>query len=197
MSKPHIIHRKAKLIGITGTFGSGKSTAAEYLTTLGYTKISLSKFLEDALVYSGEKEVTRKKLQDLGNSWREKHGSSILGKKAIEYILEKKLEKVVIEGFRNIGEIEEIKKAGDLTLIALLVNRSIRYKRLAKLKRREKLTPMLFEKLDFRDMGVGEKETGLQVAVCIALSDIFLENNNTPKDLEKSLKEIVQEIERG
>lgn len=187
---------KTKIIGISGAFGSGKSTAADFLTTLGYTKISLGKFLEDALIYSGDKNITRKKLQDLGNSWREMHGSGVLAQKALEYIKEKNLEKVVVEGFRNIKEIEELKKESDFTLIALLVNRNIRLKRLVKLKRREKLTPALFERLDYRDMGVGEKETGLQVAVCIAIADIFLENNTSAKDLEKKLTQIVKEISK-
>lgn len=185
---------KPQIIGISGAFGSGKSTAADYLATLGYTKISLVKFLEDALTYSGEKTITRKKLQDLGNSWRELHGSGVLGQKAIEYIKEKNLEKVVIEGFRNLGEIEAIKKEGDFTLISLLVNRSIRYKRLIKLKRREKLTPELFEKLDYRDMGVGEKDSGLQVAICVAIADIFLENNKSEKDLFRKLEEAIKTI---
>lgn len=182
---------KLHIIGITGAFGSGKSTAAEYLTSIGYTKISLVKFLEDALLYSGEKQITRKKLQDLGNSWRELHGAGILAKKALEYIKEKKLEKIVVEGFRNIAEIEELRGEADLRLIALVVNRNIRYKRVEKLKRREKLTPEVFEKLDYRDLGVGEKDSGLQTAICIAVADVFIENNKTEKDLEKKLKELV------
>lgn len=183
-----------KIIGITGAFGSGKSTAADFLTTLGYTKIVLSKFLEDALIYSGDKNITRKKLQDLGNSWREKHGSGVLAQKAIEQIVEEKLEKVVVEGFRNISEIEEFKKLENFTLVALLVNRDIRLKRLMKLKRREKLTLELFEKLDYRDMGIGEKTAGLQVAICIAVADVYFENNKTEKELQKNLKVTIKSL---
>ncbi len=184
--------KKIKIIGITGTFGSGKSTAADYLVSKGYTKIVLSKFLEDALTYSGEKDITRKKLQDLGNSWREMHGAGVLGKKAVEHIQEKNIEKIVVEAIRNIQEIEELRKIGEVSLIALLVDRNIRYKRLIKLKRREKLTSDLFEKLDLRDMGVGEKNTGLQVAICIAISDIFIENNKTEKELFKKFEEVIE-----
>lgn len=180
-----------QIIGISGAFGSGKSTAADYLSTKGYNKISLVNFLEDALSHSGEKNITRKKLQDLGNSWREMYGAGVLGEKAREFIEQKKLKKVVVEGFRNIAEIDEVKKAGNFSLVALLVNRDIRFKRLAGLKRREKLTPGLFEKLDYRDMGIGEKTTGLQVAACIAVADIFLENNKTQKDLFDKLDKII------
>ncbi len=181
-----------KIIGIAGAFGSGKSTAADYLETKGYAKISLSKFLEDALVYSGEKEVTRKKLQDLGNTWREKHGAGVLAMRAIEYIKDKKIEKVVVEGFRNIKEVEEFRGFGNFKLIGLFVNRDVRYNRLKNLKRREKLTPELFEKLDYRDMGIGEKEAGLQVAVCVAISDIFIENNESEKEMFQKIEKIVK-----
>lgn len=185
---------KPQIIGISGAFGSGKSTAADYLFSKGYTKIVLSKFLEDALVYSGEKDITRKKLQDLGNSWRELHGAGVLGQKAAEYIKDKGFSKIVVEGFRNISEIEALQKIGEFKLVSILANRSIRYKRLSKLKRREKLTPELFEKLDYRDMGVGEAITGLQVAVCIAAADIFIENNKTENDLFRRLDEVLKTL---
>lgn len=188
-----MISSNTQVIGITGAFGSGKSTAADYLEKKGYAKISLSKFLEDALLYLGEKEITRKKLQDLGNMWREKHGAGVLAVRAIEYMQDKKLEKVVVEGFRNLKEIEEFKKLNNFKLIGLFVNRDVRYNRLKNLKRREKLTPELFEKLDYRDMGIGEKEAGLQVAVCVAISDVFIENNG----LEKELFQKIEEIEKG
>lgn len=189
MSKPQII-------GISGAFGSGKSTAADFLSSKGFIKISLVQFLEEVLVSRGEKNITRKMLQDLGNKWREEFGVGVLGKKATEYITEHKLKKVVVEGFRNIGEIEEVRSAGNFTLIALLVNRAIRFERLKDLKRREDLTPELFEKLDYRDMGIGEGAFGLQVAVCISIADIFLENNKTQKDLFKKIDDTLQEIEK-
>lgn len=181
-----------KIIGISGAFGSGKSTAADFLAQKGYTRISLVSLLEEELTSQGEKNITRQMLQDLGNEWREKEGAGVLGKKAAEYIVKNNLELVVVEGFRNIKEITELKKVGDVTLIALLVNRKIRYDRLVDLKRREALTPELFEKLDYRDMGIGENANGLQVAVCVAIADIFLENNKNPEDLFKKLEEVIK-----
>src|SRR3989344_2625354 len=103
MGKPHII-------GISGAFGSGKSTAADFLSSKGFIKISLVQFLEEELISQGNKHITRKLLQDLGNNWRDQYGRGILGKKAAEYIQKNNLQKVVVEGFRNLGEIEELRK---------------------------------------------------------------------------------------
>ncbi|MBP6913507.1 MAG: hypothetical protein KBC00_02775 [Candidatus Levybacteria bacterium] len=187
---------KPQILGITGAFGSGKSTASDFIASFGYKKVSLSKFLEDELLSNGETAITREKLQDLGNSWRNEYGSGVLGKKTAEYILKNNLEKVVVEGIRNIEEIHELEKVGTLTLIALMVDRSLRYKRLEKLTRREKLTPELFEKLDARDLGVGENESGLQTALCIALSDIYINNNTDEEDLRVKLRKVIEGIEK-
>jgi len=154
-----------KIIGIAGAFGSGKSTAAAILQDLGYTHISLGQFLEEELQERGEKEITRKQLQDLGNQWREEQGNAILVKKALEYAAKNNLDKVVIEGYRNSDEVLELRKKAEVLLISLVVNRQTRFNRLKRLKRREKLTPTLFEELDNRDLGIGEGEHGLQTGM--------------------------------
>lgn len=183
-----MINNKPSVIGITGSFGSGKTTAASFFETKGYHKITLSLFLEEELKTKGE-PITRKNLQDLGNLWRTKKRSGVLARKALESI--NKDEKIVVDGIRNIGEIEYFKKNSDFKLIGILANRNIRLERLQIVKRREELTRQLFDKLDYRDLGVGEKETGLQVAVCLSISDYFILNNNTKKEFEKQLKEVL------
>jgi dephospho-CoA kinase len=80
-------------------------------------------------------------------------------------------------------------------LLALVVNREIRFNRLKHLKRRETLTKELFEELDNRDLGIGEKDSGLQTAICIAMADIFIENNGTLQDLEEKLGQLIKHYE--
>ena len=190
------MENKTYIIGITGGFGSGKSTAADFLKSQGYIRISLAYFLEEELKKQGKKDITRKMLQDLGNSFRQEFGRGILAEKALTFIKKNKIKKAVVDGFRNIGEIEEFKKKENFTLIGIVVNRDVRFKRLKKLKRREKLSLELFNKLDSRDLGVSEGNKGLQVALCLALSDIFIENNGELSDLRKKMKEIVRKIEK-
>lgn len=184
---------KHLIIGITGAFGSGKTTAADFLKNLGFTKISLVQFLEEELESRGEKRITRKLLQDLGNQLREKYGAGVLAQKALELINRKAMPKAVVEGFRNSLEIDEFRKQNNFKLIGIVVNRRIRFDRLKKLDRREKLNWELFNKLDNRDLGVGEGKRGLQVAICLALSDIFIENNRGLGELKNRIQDAIKE----
>jgi dephospho-CoA kinase len=184
---------RPKIIGITGPFGSGKSTAASFFVSKGFHKITLSYFLEEELKKKGI-SITRKNLQDLANSWRHDEGSSILAKKAFEFVSKENLEKLVIDGIRNLGEVEYLRKVSDFTLLGLVADRNIRFERVKGLKNREKLTRELFDKLDLRDLGITEDdETGLQVAKCLSISDYFISSNDESKfliELEKFLKKI-------
>lgn len=184
---------KVQVIGITGTFGSGKSTAAAFLESLGFEKLTLSSFLELEAKKRKAKKITRRLLQDIGNEWREKYGKGVLAKIAIESIKDSGNKKYVIDGIRNTGEIEAFKKETDFTLIGIIADRNVRFERLKKLKRREDLTPELFFKLDCRDLGLGQKTTGLQVAFCFALADYFIENNSTITNLKNRLSKFLKE----
>lgn len=182
------------VIGITGTFGSGKSTAAVFLESLGYERLTLSSFLELEAQKRGHKKITRKLLQDIGNEWREEFGRGVLAKVAVESLKDSANHKFVIDGIRNTGEIEIFKKEANFTLIGIIADRNVRFERLKKMKRREDLTPELFYKLDCRDLGLGQKVTGLQVAFCFALSDYFIENNTTVKNLEERMSVLIKKI---
>lgn len=187
---------KPLVIGITGTFGSGKSTAASFLSSLSYSQISLSSFLEDEAEKRKKKRITRRLLQDIGNEWREKYGRGVLAKKAIEYIQKSGKSKFVIDGIRNTGEIDVLKKEANFTLVGVIADRNVRFERLKKLKRREDLTPELFYKLDCRDLGLGQKTTGLQVAFCFSLADYFIENNGAIEELHKKIEDLMKKINR-
>ena len=188
------VQDKNLIIGITGAFGSGKSTAASFFETKGFNKIVLSEFLEEEALRRGA-EPTRKVLQDIGNEWREKFGSFVLSQKALEKVKEDNLENVVIDGIRNVLEIEFLKKNTNFTLIAIVSDKKNRFERLKELKRREDMTWELFEKLDDRDRGIGERETGLQVDKCIKLADFLIENNGTENEFNKKLKQFLENYE--
>lgn len=183
---------KPLLLGITGAFGSGKTTASSYFAARGFEKITLSTFLEQELQKNNQELITRKALQDLGNEWRNKFGSGILAQKALDYIADGQKDCIVIDGIRNVAEIEVLRKNPSFLLLAIVANRDVRLQRLHASPRREMLTKEVFEKLEKRDLGVGESETGLQVGMCIALADIFIENNDSEAVLTARLEELIK-----
>jgi dephospho-CoA kinase len=180
-----------KIIGITGPFGSGKTTASTFFEKKGYKVIVLSSFLEEE-AKKRKLMVTRKVLQDLGNEWRTLYGHGVLMENALRSA--KKEQKLVIDGIRNLGEVEVLKKKKGV-LLAIIADRKVRYRRLKKLKMREKLTPALFEKLDLRDIGVNEKITGLQTAFCIALADVFIDSNTGMETFKDRLEGFLKQYE--
>lgn len=177
------------LIGITGAFGSGKSTAASIFERYGYKKIYLSSFLEKEALQR-KLPLTRKVLQDLGNEMRGEYGAGILVEKALKEFGNE--EKIVIDGLRNLGEIQSLRKHKGSMILAIVADRNVRFERLKNLKRRERLTPELFEQLDLRDLGVHEKITGLQTALCIALADYYIDSNGTIRDFEEKITQFIK-----
>ncbi len=181
------------LIGITGGFGSGKSTVASFFESKGFKKIILSLFLEEEVGKRGLKKITRKILQDIGNEWRKKYGSGILAKKALEYLGEVN-KNMVIDRIRNPGEIEVLRKNKNFILLGIIADRKVRFERLRRIKRRESLTWELFKKLDKRDLGLRQRKTGLKVAESIAMADIFIENNGTLEEFVEKLNSSLDKL---
>ena len=186
------MNKQPILLGITGAFGSGKTTASSFFVERGFELITLSSFLEEELRKSHDGPITRKALQDTGNELRSKYGSGILAQKALTYITEKKKEFAVIDGIRNLGEIEVLRAHPSFVLLAIVSNRKIRFERLKAAPRRETLTWDLFTQLDYRDLGVGEKDTGLQTGLCVSLADIFIDNNSSLEVLKQKLEGVVE-----
>lgn len=184
--------KKPLIIGITGAFGSGKSTAAGFFESRGFRRIALSSFLEEEAKKRRQK-LTRKVLQDIGNEWRKKYGASVLTKKALALLRKENSGNYVIDGIRNAGEIDELKRHRGFILLAIVVDRKTRFERLRNLQRREPLTWDIFTKLDRRDLGLGQKRAGLQVASCIALADISIENNSSIEKFKEKLNTFLKE----
>lgn len=181
------------IIGITGPFGSGKSTAASFFEKKGFKKVRLSSFLEGQLKKDG-KEITRANLQDLGNQWRGEFGGGVLAKKALEFISQNNIEKAVVDGIRNLGEVDELNKTSKFVLLGVIADRDVRFERVKNMRGRESLTRELFDELDYKDLGLTQdKETGLQVAKCLAISDYFISSNDEVGYIER-LEEFLGKI---
>lgn len=183
-------------VGVVGQIAVGKGVLVEYLTKkLGFISFSLSSILHEELKKKNIKEFTRKTLQDMGDELRRKNGDAVLAEKAIESLLKQGKNRVVIEGIRNPGEVEFLKKNPNFVLIGVKANRELRFKRL--LKRAKPWDPKTyadFVKVDRRDLGIGQGKFGQQVGKCLAYCDFILTNNKDTKDLQRKVDALMKKI---
>ena len=183
------------IIGLTGTMGSGKGEISSYLQKKGFAYITISDLIREELLKLNL-PLKREELQNLGNELRKKHGNDYWAKRAMEKIdLNKNW---VIDGIRNLGEIEELKNIPNFFLIGIDAPESIR---LIRTKRRKRIIDGRlssdpnqleeFKKLELRDRGLSEPEYGQQVLKCIENADYFLMNDSSIENLHAEIEKIL------
>lgn len=183
-----------KVIGLTGTIGSGKNTVKNIIKRkVTCFCITLSDIIR-AEIERRKGTLTRATLQDMGNELREKYGNHILVKLAVDY-LSKKKDVAVIDGIRNPGEIEYLRKrfGDDFKLIAIDAPAKIRFKRLKERgEEKDVKTWEEFIALDKRDQGEDEPEFGQHVKKCIEQADFLIINDGDERELEGKVERILQ-----
>ena len=183
-----------KIIGVVGQIASGKGILVNYLTShLDFKSFSLSSILHNGLKKKGIAKYTRETLQNEGDELRRRYGDDILARKTIEQMKNEKfkMKNYVIEGIRNPGEIELLKKNQNFILIGVKAHRELRFKRL--LSRSKEWDPKNYEyflKIDRRDTGINQQKSGQQVWKCLAYCDYVLTNNKDVKDFEKKVEKL-------
>lgn len=183
------------IIGLVGTSGAGKSTASHYLKNKGFFIVELSSFLKIEAEKRGINLINKRILQDIGNDLRIEFGPEILAKKAYEQIIVKKINKSVVDGIRNTGEIEYLRKIKNFLLIAIDADQEIRYKRIVKLRGKEWVgTYQDFLNIEKRDSNLGDQKTGLRVSDCLKMADFKIINNNKITDFYKKIDKIIESL---
>lgn len=165
--------RNTFVIGLTGPFSSGCTTAAHYLSEAepSFTKTKLSDVLRTVFGDQADRSV----MQDHGNELRKNEGDHALVVRALGALVSEAdtPERIVIDGIRNLGEVRWLQHAlGDrFALFAITGDFEERYER-----RREKaLTTRQFQALDKRDQGEDE-DYGQQVNRCVDFADVLIPN---------------------
>lgn len=188
------------IIGLTGTLGSGKGTFAKYLEQNGFKYITISDIVREE-ARKKDLAIKREVLQNLGNLMREKYGNGYWAKKAIEKIDIK--ENWLIDGVRNVGEIEEIKKLPNNIIIGIDAPEDIRLMRVEKRNKFEEegrqpsedpKDKKSLKKAELRDRGFHEPEHGQQVLKCIDLADFKIINDSSLEEFYKKIDEILKKI---
>jgi len=183
------------IIGLTGTKASGKGVVADILMKKDFVYISLSDMVREEAVNRGIPNYTIKDLQDIGNNLRETNGNGILAKKAAEKFQEGI--NYVIDGIRNIGEIEVLRKFPNFTLIAVDAPQGDRFQRLIRRARPSDPRDWLgFLEMEKRDLGSNEQNSGQQVAECIKVADIKIYNDSNLEQLTEKIENTISQIKK-
>lgn len=176
-----------RIIAIVGMCGSGKSVACDYLESIGYKKVyfggvTMDKLKENGLEVTPENEkMMREKLR------------KDLGKGAYATLLLPKIKElaknnnVVLDGLYSWDELMILNKEFDMTTIAIVADKSLRYGRLSK----REIRPFTKEEAIKRDISEIEN---IAKSGPIAYADYYIFNNGTVLEFNERLEEILKTI---
>ncbi|MFO7866713.1 MAG: AAA family ATPase [Candidatus Aminicenantes bacterium] len=174
-----------KLIGLTGTNGSGKGEAALFFQKNGFAYFSLSDVIRDELNREG-RPLSRDNLIQRGNRLRKDHGADVLARRVMSGIRSD----AVIDSIRNLREVEYFRRRPGFILLALDAPPEIRFQRIRERGRRESAVTLEEFILKEREE-MTEKETGQQLALCMAAADYQIVNDGSLDDLHRRLEKFL------
>jgi len=184
-------------VGLTGRMASGKGEAVRLLQGHGFTYISLSDIVRREAARDGC-EVSRNRMQDIGNRLRAEGGAGVLGRLVREQVTAAGEAHWVIDGIRNPAEVLELRKIAGFYLVGIDSDIPTI---LARMKKRARVTDAVSEAelraaLE-REWGDGEPAGGQQVGPTMAMADFKVANNGTLAELKARLDEVLEKIGAG
>lgn len=184
------------IIGLTGTLAAGKGVVSDFLQEEGFFYFSLSKEVRE-IAKERNIKIIRTNLQNLGNKLREEQGSGVLAKIVSNKIVSGNYNKVIVDGIRNPAEIYELRNLEDFYLISVDSPTKTRFKRM--FERNRESDPRTwgdFLKIDARDKGMGESETGQGVLNCMKHADYNLDNSGTLEEMQTKVLRLYESLKQ-
>ncbi|MEF8879349.1 MAG: AAA family ATPase [Candidatus Thermoplasmatota archaeon] len=177
-----------KVIAFTGMPCSGKTEAVKVAKQMGLPVIRMGDLVWEE-VKDRDLELTNENVGDIANKMRDKHGLEIWAKRTLEKIRQmEKTDVLVIDGIRNIEEIEffEEELEEKFILIAIEASDEIRHKRAMKRGRKDDAKNL--EKIKDRD----KREQGWGIEEVITAADTVVYNEEGIKQFRDEIREIIE-----
>lgn len=176
------------IIGITGTNGSGKDTAADLLVERGFKRYSCSDIIRDEATRRGISH-DRENLILLGNELRAHYGEGYLGEQIGKQITEEGIANAVVVSIRHPAEVEGLKaNASDhFKLFFVDAPIEVRYKRVIGDRKSDKdnVDFETFREQEQREMqGTGHQQ---QLKKVFDICNGTIDNSGDLHDLKRNL----------
>lgn len=184
-------HGEVKIIAVVGMSGSGKSVAVEALTEKGYPKVYFGGMILKAMKEQGI-EITPENEKKFREEIRAKEGKDWVVRQVIEEVhrlIEAGQRRIVLDGVYSWTEYKILKREfpGDLTFVAIVLAKKLRYKRVGERVER----PLRADEIAERDRAEIEN---LEKGGPIAAADYFVMNEGTVGELKEGLEKVLETI---
>ena len=183
-----------KILAIVGMSGSGKSVAVDYLTEKGYPKVyfggMIYKEMEKRGIERTEDGESEKEFREMirateGQDWVVRQVI-----KEVNDLVAAGQKRIILDGVYSWTEYRILKHEfpKNLSVMAVVVDKKLRYKRVARRPGRA------FDAAAIRERDRSEIEN-LEKGGPIAAADYYVLNNGTIEEMEVRVNEILKEIE--
>ena len=179
-----------EVIGLGGTFASGKDTLAEYLAqNFDFQHVSTGDIVR-AVAQERYGNIERPTLQKTAIELRTENGSGVL----VERALATGTRPIVLSGIRTAGEVAAIKAAGGVMMF-VDADSEKRYERMrGRLRDGEtELTLEEFLANEAKEVEVTASDADQNIGVVRSMSDIMLDNNGSKEEFFSSAIEKLQQ----
>jgi dephospho-CoA kinase len=176
-----------KIIAFTGMPCSGKSEAVQIAKKMGINVFRMGDMVWEEVKNRGL-PLDDEHVGSIADQMRKKFGRDIWAKRTLEKISSlDKLDYIIIDGIRNIEEIETFKKnlGKDFLVVAIVASDDTRQKRFLKRGRED-------DSKDIKDIKERDKrELSWGLGDVIASADIIISNEKSLDNLRKEIKKII------